>query len=82
MRDLQGSSRKRTVSRARQMAMYLLRQHTSLSLDKIGQRFGGKNHTTVLYAVRCISKELDNDLETARKLAKARRLLGAWSDER
>ena len=82
VRDLQGSSRKRTVSRARQMAMYLLRQHTSLSLDKIGQRFGGKNHTTVLYAVRCISKELDNDLETARKLAKARRLLGAWSDER
>ena len=77
--DLQGSSRKRAVSRARQMAMYLLRQHTSLSLNKIGQRFGGKNHATVLYAVRRISKALDKDPELAQLLAKASSLLGPCS---
>ena len=75
--DLQGSSRKRAVSRARQMAMYLLRQHTSLSLDQIGQRFGGKNHTTVLYAVRRVRKALADDPELAQQLAKVCSLLGA-----
>ena len=78
--DLQGNSRKRAVSRARQTAMYLLRQHTSLSFDKIGQVFGGKDHTTVLYAVRRISKALDNDPELAQQLAKVRNFLGAWSN--
>lgn len=78
--DLQGSSRKRTVSRARQVAMYLLRKHTSLSLGKIGQRFGRKDHTTVLYAVRRISKVLDADPELAQLLAKARSLVGTWSN--
>ena len=75
--DLQGSSRKRGVSRARQTAMYLLRQHTGLSLGKIGQRFGGKNHSTVLYSVRRIGKALDNDPELAQQLTKVRNLLGA-----
>ncbi|KKZ11632.1 MAG: chromosomal replication initiation protein [Candidatus Synechococcus spongiarum SP3] len=78
--DLQGSSRKRAVSRARQAAMYLLRQHTDLSLGKIGQRFGGKNHTTVLYAVRRVGKALDNDTELAQQLTRVRNLLGEWSN--
>jgi len=76
--DLRGSSRKRIVSQARQMAMYLLRQYTSLSLSKIGQCFGRKDHATVLYAVRRISKILDNDPEMAQQMAKVRNLLGAW----
>ena len=73
--DLQGGSRKRTVSQARQMAMYLLRQHTSLSLGKIGQYFGKKDHTTVLYAVRRISKVLDQDSELVQQMEKVRNLL-------
>ncbi len=75
--DLRGSSRKRIVSRARQTAMYLLRQHTSLSLGKIGQCFGRKDHSTVLYGIRRIGKALDNDLELARKTAKVCNLMGA-----
>ena len=74
--DLRGSSRKRIVSRARQTAMSLLRQHTGLSLSKIGQCCGGKDHSTVLYAVRRIGKALDNDPELALQMGKVRNLLG------
>ena len=75
--DLQGSSRKRAVSRARQVAMYLLRQYTDLSLGNIGQHFGGKNHTTVLYGLRRIGKALDDDPELAQQLVKVSNLLEA-----
>ena len=78
--DLRGSSRKRMVSRARQLAMSLLRQHTSLSLSKIGQCLGGKDHTTVLYAVRRVNKTLDNDPELAQQMGKVRNLLGVWKN--
>jgi chromosomal replication initiator protein len=43
---------------ARQIAMYLCRTMTSLSLPKIGEIFGGKDHTTVLYAFNKISVEM------------------------
>ena len=77
--DLRGSSRKRVVSQARQMAMYLLRKHTSMSLGKIGQCFGRKDHATVLYGVRRTGKALDNDPELARKMAKVCNLMGVWN---
>ena len=53
--DLCGTSRSRVLVTARQIAMYLCRELTDLSLPKIGQTFGGKDHTTVMHAVRKVS---------------------------
>jgi chromosomal replication initiator protein len=52
--DLIGSSRSRTLVTARQIAMYLCRELTDLSLPAIGQSFGGRDHTTVMHAERKI----------------------------
>ena len=48
--DLTGKSRQQAIANARQIAMYLCREMTTLSLPKVGQVFGGKDHTTVMYA--------------------------------
>ena len=56
--DLCGSSRSRTLVTARQIAMYLCRELTELSLPKIGQQFGGRDHTTVMHADRKIRQLL------------------------
>ncbi|RCS60845.1 chromosomal replication initiator protein DnaA [Microbacterium sp. JB110] len=53
--DLYGSSRSQSIAQARQIAMYLCRERTNLSLPKIGQLFGGRDHTTVMYACRKIA---------------------------
>jgi chromosomal replication initiator protein len=52
--DLQGQSRSRVLVTARQIAMYLCRELTDMSLPKIGQAFGGRDHTTVMHAERKI----------------------------
>jgi chromosomal replication initiator protein len=54
MEDLCGTSRSRVLVTARQIAMYLCRELTDLSLPKIGQQFGGRDHTTVMHADRKI----------------------------
>ena len=53
--DLYGSSRSQQIATARQIAMYLCRERTNLSLPKIGQLFGNRDHTTVMYAYKKIS---------------------------
>ena len=58
MEDLCGSSRSRGLVQARQIAMYLCRELTDLSLPKIGQQFGGRDHTTVMHADRKIRQQL------------------------
>ncbi|MFT4030350.1 MAG: chromosomal replication initiator protein DnaA [Protaetiibacter sp.] len=54
--DLYGSSRSQAVATARQIAMYLCREMTNLSLPKIGKLFGNRDHTTVMYANKKISE--------------------------
>lgn len=61
---LTGAGKTRAVAHARQLAMYLCRELTDLSLPKIGQEFGGKDHTTVMYADRKIRKEMTEKRDT------------------
>ncbi|AGY56248.1 chromosomal replication initiator protein DnaA [Gloeobacter kilaueensis] len=68
LEDLRSESRRRDISQARQMCMYLLRKYTDLSLPKIGQALGGKDHTTVLYAIDKIDQSRSRDPEVQRLL--------------
>jgi chromosomal replication initiator protein len=62
------------VARPRQVAMYLAKQLTPRSLPEIGRKFGGRDHTTVIYAIRKIEElrtgdaSLSEDIETLRRL--------------
>ncbi|PZS12684.1 MAG: chromosomal replication initiator protein DnaA, partial [Pseudonocardiales bacterium] len=60
--DLTGSSRSRVLVGARQMAMYLCRELTDLSLPKIGEKFGNRDHTTVMHADRKIRTQMAEKL--------------------
>jgi len=68
--DMSSSRRARAVARPRQVAMYLCKQLTTRSLPEIGKKFGGRDHTTVMHAVRQIERlreedpQIRQDLET------------------
>ncbi|KYH28031.1 MULTISPECIES: chromosomal replication initiator protein DnaA [Clostridium] len=59
--DLKSSRRTRNIAFPRQIAMYLSRKLTDMSLPKIGEEFGGRDHTTVIHAYEKISTNLKND---------------------
>jgi chromosomal replication initiator protein len=73
--DLLSSRRTANVVRPRQIAMYLAKTLTLRSLPEIGRRFGGRDHTTVLHAVRKIEGLVDTDATLAEEIELLKRLL-------
>jgi chromosomal replication initiator protein len=71
---MHSARRARAVARPRQVAMYLAKQLTPRSLPEIGRKFGGRDHTTVMYAIRKIEdlrtteSQLSEDIEMLRRL--------------
>ncbi len=77
MSDLLSARRARAVARPRQVAMYLAKMLTSRSLPDIGRRFGGRDHTTVIHAVRKIEELRQTDSQIAEDVELLRRMLEA-----
>ncbi|MEN9722192.1 MAG: hypothetical protein RJB38_178 [Pseudomonadota bacterium] len=61
VQDLKSTSRARVIARPRQIAIYLARKYTSLGLKEIGAHFGGRDHTTILYACDTIESGIETD---------------------
>jgi len=75
MAEMTSSRRARIVARPRQVAMYLAKQLTSRSLPEIGRKFGGRDHTTVMHAVRKIEELSASDRALAEDVELLRRML-------
>ena len=74
--DMHSNRRARSVARPRQVAMYLAKQLTARSLPEIGRKFGGRDHTTVMHAVRKIEELCSADRAMAEDVELLRRMLG------
>jgi len=75
MAEMTSSRRARVVARPRQVAMYLAKQLTSRSLPEIGRKFGGRDHTTVIHAVKKIEELMESDSALAEDVELLRRML-------
>jgi len=75
--EFKSKKRTRDIAFPRQIAMYLCRELTEMSLPKIGEEFGGRDHTTVIHACEKISEEIESNSETRRAVSEIKRnLLG------
>ncbi len=75
MTDMHSARRARNVARPRQIAMYLSKQLTARSLPEIGRKFGGRDHTTVMHAVRKVEELMVEDSAVAQDIDILRRAL-------
>ena len=71
--DFKSKKRSRDVSFPRQVAMYLCRELTEMSLPQIGREFGGRDHTTVIHAFSKISEGIEKDFELRRSIEELRK---------
>ncbi|MCR4436528.1 MAG: chromosomal replication initiator protein DnaA [Clostridiales bacterium] len=71
--EFKSKKRNRDISYPRQIAMYLCRELTDMSLPKIGDEFGGRDHTTVIHAFDKIMNDIENNAETRRTIDELKR---------
>jgi len=76
IQDMKGPRRTKQLVLPRQVAMFLARRHTGMSLPEIGKHFGGRDHTTVMHAVKKIDTLLQEDDVFRRKIEMVRRTTG------
>jgi chromosomal replication initiator protein len=74
--DMHSPRRVQHVAQARQIAMYLSKELTSKSFPEIGRKFGGRDHTTVMHAVRKVKEIMDTDPTMAEDVDLLRRMMG------
>ncbi len=74
--DLTSKGRRQELVGPRQIAMYLIRDLTAHSFPEIGAFFGGRDHSTVLYAVKKITERIDDDADLSKAVADIRSMLG------
>jgi len=63
VKAMTSKTRERRIARPRQVAMYLIKNHTEISLPKIGAAFGGKNHATVIHACKLVKRMIEKDVK-------------------
>ena len=73
--DLLSKRRHKSIALPRQVCMWLARRHTRFSLEEIGGYFGGRDHTTVMHAVRQITSKRENDPSLANDVERIERSL-------
>ena len=59
--DIRSSKRSANISNARQIAIYVVREITQLSMTSIGEEFGGRDHSTIVYAIQQVEKNCSKD---------------------
>jgi chromosomal replication initiator protein len=73
--DLQSKKRHKSIALPRQVCMYIARQKTRYSLEEIGGYFGGRDHTTVMHAIRTITDDRNTDPAFAAQLERIEQTL-------
>ena len=73
--EMHSARRARSVARPRQVAMYLAKQLTARSLPEIGKQFGGRDHTTVMHAVKAVTKRREEDEAVASEVQTIEQML-------
>ncbi len=76
VKDLRSKGRRQELVLPRQLAMYLIREHTQHSFPEIGQFFSGRDHSTVMYSINKVTEQLSEDADLQRKLREVRHSLG------
>ena len=73
--EILSAGRARAIARPRQIAMYLTKKLTTLSLPEIGRKFGGRDHTTIMHGVKTIEKLIETDQEVAENVELLQKIL-------